>query len=53
MGTFNTTDATQNQVSGFKEKQILKRDFSEKHYWFPLKKKDTSMYKEFYQNPGW
>ena len=53
VGTFNTTDATQNQVSGFKEKQILKRDFSEKHYWFPLKKKDTSMYKEFYQNPGW
>jgi hypothetical protein len=53
VGSINTADPTQNQVSGFTEKLILKRDFTEKHYWLPLKKSDTSMYPEFYQNPGW
>lgn len=53
VGSLNTADPTQNQVSGFTEKQILKREFTEKHYWLPLKKSDTSMYPEFYQNPGW
>lgn len=40
-------------VSGWSQKQILKRDFSEKHYWLPLKKKDCQIYPEFKQNPGW
>jgi hypothetical protein len=53
VGDNNTADPKQNQVSGFTEKLILKRDFTEKHYWMPLKKSDTSMYPEFYQNPGW
>ena len=46
-------DSKDEQVSGWKEKQILKRDFSEKHYWLPLKKKDCQIYPEFKQNPGW
>ena len=41
------------EKDGWKEKQILKRDFSEKHYWLPLKKKDCQIYPEFKQNPGW
>lgn len=53
IGENNTADPSQNQVSGFTEKLILKREFTEKHYWFPLKKSDTSMYPEFKQNPGW
>lgn len=40
-------------VSGWSEKTILTRDFTEKHYWFPLKRKDCNMYPEFKQNPGW
>lgn len=52
-GTFNEEDPTQNRVSGFKEVQILKRNFSSKHYWLPLKTADTSIYLEFNQNPGW
>ena len=40
-------------VSGWSEKTILTRDFTEKHYWFPLKRSDCNMYPEFYQNPGW
>ncbi len=41
------------EVSGFSEKLILTRNFSEKHYWLPLKVSDTSLYPEFSQNPGW
>ena len=36
-----------------KERTILTRQFSAKHYWFPLKVSDTSIYPEFGQNPGW
>lgn len=41
------------QVDGFTEKLILTRNFTEKHWWMPLKKKDTSIYPEMFQNPGW
>lgn len=41
------------EVSGWSEKNILTRSFSEKHYWFPLKISDVSIYKGFDQNPGW
>lgn len=53
VGAINPTDPTQDAVSGFKEAQILKRDFSAKHYWLPLKKADTQLYVGFDQNPGW
>ena len=42
-----------NEVSGFTQKTILTRNFTEKHYWFPLKVSDVSIYPEFKQNPGW
>lgn len=53
VGDINKEDSKEEQVSGWSEKQILKRDFSEKHYWLPLKKKDCQIYPEFKQNPGW
>lgn len=53
VGDMNKENPEENQVSGWSEKQILKRDFSEKHYWLPLKKKDCQIYPEFKQNPGW
>ena len=49
----NAGDEQNEEVSGFKQKQILKRDFSKKHYWLPLKRNDTQMYEGFNQNPGW
>lgn len=48
--TSNPKDA---QVANLREKVILTRLFGTKHYWFPLKIKDVSMYPEFGQNPGW
>lgn len=49
----NKNNPQQNQVSDFSETRILTRNFSPKHYWLPLKKKDTNIYLEFGQNPGW
>lgn len=52
-GEINTEDPSQNGVLNLTEKVILIRNFSDKHYWFPLKRNDVNMYPEFYQNPGW
>ena len=41
------------QVSNFRKQELITRRFDSKHYWFPLPDKDTYLYKEFPQNPGW
>ncbi len=46
-------DPKTNKVLNYREKLILTRPFSEKHYWLPLKRTDVNMYPEFKQNPGW
>lgn len=50
---YKTNDPRNAQVANFREKVIVTRLFSAKHYWFPLKIRDISMYPEFKQNPGW
>lgn len=52
-GKFDPKNPQDTEVSGFKEKTILTRNFTSKHWWMPLKKKDTSIYPEMFQNPGW
>lgn len=49
----NIQDPTQNEVIGFHEEVILTRNFTDKHWWLPLKVSDSKMYVEFGQNPGW
>lgn len=49
----NTKNPQESEVIGFREEIILTRNFSDKHYWLPLKVSDTKMYVEFGQNPGW
>lgn len=51
--SFNAANPKTNKVLNIREKVILERNFSEKHYWLPLKNADVSMYLEFAQNPGW
>lgn len=46
-------DPTQSRVANFREEVIVTRNFSEKHYWMPLKVSDVNIYPELYQNPGW
>jgi starch-binding outer membrane protein, SusD/RagB family len=50
---FEGNDPKDAKVSNFREEEILTRQFGKKHYWFPLKISDTSLYPEFGQNPGW
>lgn len=53
VGTFDSADPKNNKVVNIREEVILERNFSEKHYWLPLKNVDVNMYLEFSQNPGW
>ena len=41
------------QVANYRRELILTRNFDTKHYWFPLPIKETQLYPEFNQNPGW
>ena len=50
---FTKKDPRDAEVTGWSEKTILTRDFSEKHYLLPLKQSDVYLYSEFGQNPGW
>lgn len=50
---FTKKDPREAEVTGWSEKTILTRDFSEKHYLLPLKQSDVYLYPEFGQNPGW
>ncbi|MDR7131981.1 hypothetical protein J2X69_004347 [Algoriphagus sp. 4150] len=52
-GEFNTEDPTENRIVNMREEVIIKRNYSSKHYWLPLKLADVSLYQELYQNPGW
>ena len=55
VGNFDYTknDPREAEVTGWSEKRIVTRDFSEKHYLLPLKESDVYLYPEFGQNPGW
>ncbi len=50
---FKENDPRDARVANFREVPILTRYFGVKHYWFPLKVEDVSIYPEFGQNPGW
>ncbi|MCM1451015.1 MAG: RagB/SusD family nutrient uptake outer membrane protein [Clostridium sp.] len=52
-GEFDAANPKENAVSGWREEVILTRNFSEKHYWMPLKLSDVNMSPDFPQNPGW
>lgn len=49
----NTKNPQESEVIGFHEETILTRNFTDKHWWLPLKVNDSKMYVEFGQNPGW
>lgn len=37
----------------FTPKLLATQVFEEKHYWYPFRDAEVSLYPEFYQNPGW
>lgn len=50
---YKNHDPKDAQVANYRRELILTRNFNTKHYWFPLPIKDTQLYPEFRQNPGW
>lgn len=52
-GEFDAADPSQNQIINMHEQVLLERNFSDRHYWLPLKVSDVTLYPEFNQNPGW
>ncbi len=52
-GTFDPNNPKQNAVSNLHETVIVKRQYTDRDYWLPLKTKDVNISKSFNQNPGW
>lgn len=50
---YKNHDPKDAEVANYRRKLILTRNFGTKHYWFPLPIKETQLYPEFNQNPGW
>ena len=41
------------KIGNFHREDLIARRLESKHYWFPLPDKDTYLYENFPQNPGW
>lgn len=52
-GSYNYDVPEENAIKNLREIVLLERKYTDRHYWYPLPKKDVSMYEGFYQNPGW
>lgn len=50
---YKNHDPKDAEVANYRRELILTRNFNTKHYWFPLPIKETQIYPEFNQNPGW
>ena len=50
---YKENDPKDAEVANYRRELILTRNFNAKHYWFPLPIKETQLYPEFSQNPGW
>ena len=50
---YSKNDPRDAEVTGWSEKVIVERQFSKRHYLFPLKNDDVYLYADFGQNPGW
>ncbi|HLR26973.1 MAG TPA: RagB/SusD family nutrient uptake outer membrane protein [Fodinibius sp.] len=42
-----------NEVLNLREEVIVDRNYSQRHYWLPLKRADVNISSSFKQNPGW
>src|SRR5699024_10803934 len=50
---FDPDNPRENRVLNLREEVIVERNYSEKHYWLPLKRSDVTISNSFKQNPGW
>lgn len=50
---YNYDAPEENAIKNLREVVLIERKYTDRHYWYPLPKKDVNMYEGFYQNPGW
>ncbi|MCR5696746.1 MAG: RagB/SusD family nutrient uptake outer membrane protein [Marinilabiliaceae bacterium] len=50
---YTTNDPRDAEVKNWRQTTLLKRNYGTKHYWFPIIEKETYIYEQFAQNPGW
>lgn len=41
------------RVRNFRERELFRRNYTDRHYWFPFPLADVNIYEGFSQNPGW
>jgi len=52
-GAIDYTKPEEAKVKNLREVVLFERQFTDRHYWFPLPKDDVNIYEGFGQNPGW
>ena len=50
---YNYDAPEENAIRNLREVTLLERNYTDRHYWYPLLRDDTQMYEGFNQNPGW
>ena len=50
---YTKNDPKDARVANFHKEELITRVLDSKHYWFPLPDKETYLYGEYKQNPGW
>ena len=50
---YNYDAPEENPIKNLREVVLLERNYTDRHYWYPLPRKDVNIYEGFSQNPGW
>jgi hypothetical protein len=50
---FDPENPSENRVLNFSEEVLIERNYTQRHYWLPLKRSDVNISSSFQQNPGW
>ena len=50
---YNYDAPEENAIKNLREVVLFERQYTDRHYWYPLLRKDVNIYEGFNQNPGW
>lgn len=50
---YNYDAPEENPIKNLREVVLFERQYTDRHYWYPLLRKDVNIYEGFDQNPGW
>ena len=50
---YNYDAPEENPIINLREVTLLERNYTDRHYWYPILRDDVQMYEGFSQNPGW